>query len=61
MKKLIFTALLAVLGFSATAFAQVNNEDRISTFVRGGASISSYYESGSGGSNFVWDIMPAWE
>ena len=51
MKKLIFTALLAVLGFSATAFAQDNNEDRISTFVRGGASISSYYESGSGGSN----------
>ena len=51
MKKLIFTALLAVLGFSATAFAQDNNEERISTFVRGGASISSYYESGSGGSN----------
>ena len=32
MKKLIFTTLLAVLGFSATAFAQDNNEDRISTF-----------------------------
>lgn len=47
MKKLF--SLLAVLGFTA-AFAQENNEDRISAFIRGGVSLSSYYESGSDGS-----------